>query len=386
MTYDEYKGRISIIQVAVMLGYKFDRTKGLNQPSFVLTDGSNNVTDRIYIKNPKDSHIQGYWRRSLTSSSSNTTGDLIHFVRENLSSFPAAGGARNEVDAINRVLQSILGSGNTFNIEDYIESANSGREFSLDDYERELNNFSLVNTILETRGITAEVAELFLPFIEIVMNKNSKYTFKNIGFPYRIAGDDTIRGYEIRGMAGFKGAATGSDKSAGWIADFSKDKCLPKFIIFAESAYDLMSFYQLNKHKLELEELVFFSTGGAFSNDQVRKALCHYKTAVPIFTFDNDPNGKMFDARAISLMYGKELKASICEEGFNFTVDGNNFTLRADFTTSEFVKKAKITRTKGDFYIMKAPDGRKDWNEVLQPKDSLGEEMNRYDCNSKLKR
>lgn len=387
MTYEEYKGQISIIQVAVMLGYKLDRAKGLNQPSFVLTDSTNNVTDRIYIKNPNDSSIQGFWRRNLLDDNSSTTGDLIHFVREHLSSFPVASSARNEVDAINRVLQHIVKSEEKFDVEEYIKSVdNSGKEFSLDDYEREFDNISLVNNILEKRGISPEVVELFMPFVEILRYKNSQYNFKNIGFPYRIAGEETIRGYEIRGISGFKGAAVGTDKNAGWIADFCKDVTLPKFIIFAESAYDLMSFYQLNRHKIKLEELVFFSTGGAFSNDQVRKALECYWSAAPIFCFDNDPNGRMFDVRAISLIYGKELKASICSEGFKFSLDGNTFTLRENFSTSEFVKSAKIKRTKGDFYIMKAPDGLKDWNEVLRPKESLGDEKSRYDCNSKLRR
>ena len=54
LSFQELKSRVSVIDVASFLGYKFDRSKGMSQPSFVLTDAGGDVTDRIYIKNPRD--------------------------------------------------------------------------------------------------------------------------------------------------------------------------------------------------------------------------------------------------------------------------------------------------------------------------------------------
>lgn len=388
ITYDEYKQRISIIQVAVHLGYKHDRSKGLAQPSFVLTDGTNNVLDRIYIKNANNSGIQGYWRRNLLVSTSKTSGDLISFIKEHINSFPAASGARNEIDAVNKVLKFFAGVDPDQDVKEYIATiSESAKVFNIDDYIRE-DNPAFINSILERRGISNETADLFMPFIEVVQQKNSAYNYKNIGFPYRVPGDDAIRGYEIRGVSGFKGAAVGTERNAGWIADFTPGDNTARFIIFAESAFDLMAFYQENRHKdkFHIKETVFFSTGGAFSNEQISKMLYYYDNAIPIFCFDNDPNGRMFDARAVALKYNKQIRASVDGDVIRFTVEGKSFELGLDFSIADFVKKSGVNRLPKDLYFMKAPNGCKDWNDVLLLEKKLGDvQTSRYDCNVNMK-
>ena len=63
LSFKELKDRVSIIQVATELGYRLDKSKGNRQPSFVLMGNGKDEVDRIYIKNPNYSSIQGYWRR-----------------------------------------------------------------------------------------------------------------------------------------------------------------------------------------------------------------------------------------------------------------------------------------------------------------------------------
>ena len=388
ITFDEYKQRISIIQVAVNLGYQHDRSKGLAQPSFVLTDGVNNIIDRIYIKNPNNSGKQGYWRRNASTQYPNVSGDLISFVKEHINSFHCTVGARNEVDALNKALKYLAGVDPDADVKEYIANiVESAKSFNIDDYARE-DNPAFVISLLERRGISREIAELFLPFIEVVQQKNSAYNYKNVGFPYRAPGDDKIRGYEIRGVGGFKGAAVGTERNAGWIADFTPQDNTARFVIFAESAFDLMAFYQLNKGRFDIYETVFFSTGGAFSNEQISKMLLYYDNASPIFCFDNDPQGRMFDARALALKYNKQMRASVSGDIIKFSIDGKSFELSTDFTISEFEKKAGIKRLPKDLYYMKAPEGCKDWNDAIHISKDKEEEVqnSRYDCNINMKR
>ena len=65
LSFKELKDRVSIMQVAMDLGYVLDKSKGNSQPSFVLMSGGKEETDRIYIKNPNNPSIQGYWRREV---------------------------------------------------------------------------------------------------------------------------------------------------------------------------------------------------------------------------------------------------------------------------------------------------------------------------------
>lgn len=387
LTFKDYKSQISIMQVALSLGYRFDKTRGLNQPSFVLSDHNGKEIDRIYIKNPKQNDIQGYWRRVLNGNQKNS-GDLISFIKENISSFNT-NGARNEIDAINKVLSSFAGvaldSDALMDTYAATQKIWSQKSFDINRYEREHNNFPLINNVIKKRGINEQTVKTFLPFIEIVANKESKYNYKNIAFPYRKPGSDEIRGYEFRGFGGFKGAAEGSDRNALWIADFTNGS-QAKFLLFAESAYDLMAFYQIHKCKMKLEDCVFLSTGGCFANEQVKNALDYYQGAKPIFCFDNDANGKMYDARALCLIYGIDLKASLRGDQISFNAGDRSFSLPVDFNISEFSRLVGITRQKNDLFIWKAPEGKKDWNEVLQKKTDNEEKINRYDGINNMRR
>ena len=49
LTFDDYKAKISIIQILEDLGYKQDISKGKVSPVFKLTDGAGNKLDEILI-------------------------------------------------------------------------------------------------------------------------------------------------------------------------------------------------------------------------------------------------------------------------------------------------------------------------------------------------
>lgn len=383
LTFDDFKQKVSIIDVAVYLGYKFDRTKGLNQPSFVLTDGKGNATDRIYIKNPKDSAKQGYWRRGV-SASGNQKGDLIGFVRENLDKFPEANNARNEIDGINKVLLSFSNSPATTEdiMKEYadINQIYSAKSFNIDRYEREKNNIDYLMKFFDKRNISRETVETFSNFIEVIRDKESKYNYRNVGFPYTIAGNNNnIVGYEVRGLSNFKGKAEGSDSMKGaWIADFCKHKTDARSIYFGESAYDIMAFYQINKAKINLESSVFVSTGGSFSDYQLKTITDHY-SGKPILCFDNDMNGIMYDIKAYCLLQDKTLQSSINGDKITFSVNDRAFEIESSkLSLTSFLAQANMQ--KGNVLdVMKSPKDSKDWNDVLMKAIDEREIPNRYD-------
>lgn len=326
MTFSEYKQKISIIDLLVHLGYKFDKSKGKSRPNFVLQDEKGNDIDRVIITNPDTPANQGYWRRD------GSKGDLITFVRENLKSFGITG--RNEIDCINKVLSKFSNElHKEFNLQEYLAKNEIRRQesFNPDRYV----GFSIkcqehvADFLFQPRGITRETVAAFSEHIFLVYDTEARLKFKNIGFPYTQPGSDEIEGFEFRGQAGFKGKAAGTNsQTALWIADFSNGKSHPsdiQYIFFAESALDILSLYQLNKNKIDLPQSVFASIGGSFSERQITGMLNYYPNAFAVDCFDNDEAG---------LLYGRRM--------------------------------AKLAGEK--FRSLKAPATYKDWNDALMKK------------------
>lgn len=391
-TFQDFKTKISIMQVAIELGYKYDARDGKTQPAFVKHDINGIEIDKIYIKNPQNNSIQGYWRRSLTGK--NSSGDLIGFVRENLSLFPESHGTRNEIDALNKVLGKLAGVAmqpeyimKTF-VDKYKNWEN--KPFILDRYERETDNVNSEMKFFSQRGISREMAELFTKAgaIELIKDKESKWNFKNLGFPYRVPGKEEIVGYEVRGLKGFKGKAEGTDSTnASWTAYIGdKRKYAPtaiKQVHFAESAYDIMAFVQLNKSRINLDNSIFVSTGGTFSEKQMQNLFAHYSNAIPVLHFDNDLNGIIYDCRTAALMDGVSLKAAAHNDIVNFQYGERAFSIPIDnLSFDEFKKKGGI---KADVIIQKAPVQMKDWNDVIMPVTEPQKEEKKQDRYAKKK-
>lgn len=367
-TYQDYKERISIIQVALELGYRFDRSKGRSQPSFVKYDDHGKEIDRIYVKNPQNNAIQGYWRRSLTNG--NNSGDLIGFVKENISEFPEYISARNEVDAINKVLARMAGVvvDNNELMNKFMDSLKERpvKPFSLDRYEREPGNVNSAMKFLLPRGIEKETAELFRNNFEMIRDKEGKADFKNLAFPFRIPGEDKVVGYEIRGFRGFKSKAEGSDSThACWMAyvgEVSPDCRYITELHFAESALDIMAFVQLNKNQLNLDESLFISFGGSFSQEQMKGVLETFHHAQPILHFDNDPTGVIYDCETACIMEGKTIRHTKKGEDILFTVGERSFSIPLEKLSYNKFREASGLRP--NLRLWKAPGGFKDWNDI----------------------
>lgn len=362
LSYKELKQRVSIIDVATYLGYQLDKSKGVKYPSYVLSAGKDEV-DRIYITNPTNNSTQGFWRRSSTKG-----GDVISFVREQIERFNVSG--YNDIDRVNTVLHNFANSVYTppLQTSQYKELFRP-KTFEKDRWEI-IDNSYIRDRILESRGIDRNSSTMFSEHIDLIKDKTSNNNFVNIGFPYRVPGQKECVGYEIRGVGGFKSKASGTDSTnAMWIADFTRSSQEVRNIYIAESAFDAISYYQLNRNQLDLYASVFVSFGGSFSDHQFRNLIEHYSSAKPILLFDNDIYGRMYDIRAFVIMQGKELGAKFDKENdkVDFSIENKQFSIPYnDVSLSSFQSASGLRANNDELSVIKAKGEAKDWNEVLQ--------------------
>jgi hypothetical protein len=377
--YREARKEVSIVEVLLDLGYKYDKSKGGVSPNFVLRDEHGKEIDRVIVKNPKNLENQGYWRRD------GGKGDLIDFIRENLAAFPVTG--RNDVDTLNRVLARYMGKEEkeSFNLDDYLDKAgiHEAKEFDASRYDRldTAERIDHVMTFFEQRGLSRETAMVFAPFIELVRKKadedsTSPKAIYNLGFPYHTPGSAEIVGYEIRGYKGFKGKAEGTNSTSGlWMTEpestHGKEAApLPhqiQRVFFFESAFDAMAFWQLNHDRIDFTGCILASTGGSFSDQQITETMNFFHKAQAIDCFDNDLQGRLYGCRMVCLLEykAKNLEFSINGEMVHFQLGDKQFDIASDLVDVETFRA--MTGIYGNRVLQeKSPEPSKDWNEALK--------------------
>lgn len=382
-SYKDYRSKISIAEVAYELGYRIDKTKGKNTPSFILTGRDGHEVDRIYIKHPNNLDNSIFWRRS-PGPGRLAYGDVVAFIRENINSFSESVGARNEIDAVNKVCQRLTNTVVDMNVvmatgeKNGIYVSQNERNFNLQDFEREIGNWQKAMRFLKERGIDEDTARLFKDNIELVRDTKAgnKVSWKNLAFPYRRPGESDIVGYEIRGFGKYKSKAEGTDSAhACWQAYLGKRGTpdnIPAYEIeqihIAESAYDVMSYVQLHQGRLDFDKTLFVSVGGTFTNNLMHKLFTTYPQATAVLHFDNDITGVMYDIRAASIKAGKTLRSTTGNDSVVFYLDDKQFSVPADqLSYNKFIMASGLySADRPNVVIEKAPGDFKDWNEVLQ--------------------
>ena len=197
----------------------------------------------------------------------------------------------------------------------------------------------------------------------------TQYPYFNIGFPYTEPGQDKIVGYEIRGYNGFKNKAAGTNSTSGaWIVDLSNEKNAfnIKNVYFAESAYDIMSFYQANKLKIDKEDSIFVSIGGTFSEKQIIGIMKLYSEARAIDCFDNDLPGRMYGIKMAGIL--EKIPMKIIKEDCTIRIKAGNKEMLFDERTASLTELAKNINIRYNVGVWKAPKNFKDWNDVVMGK------------------
>ena len=285
------KERVGIDDVAYYLGYQVNRQAGVGRfIEMVLPDGNGGHSDSIVIREPHDKANQFYFRHKGFGS-----GDVIAFIQENINRFNETG--RNQWEIVGKVLMKLANEPMPeINGDSYLGRVSyPGRQsFEPERWETQPMSDHVRNALqfMAPRGFNLFTAETFAPYIVRIRDTQSEsYKEFNIGFPYRVPGNDEVVGYEIRGFGQYKSKATGTNSTtAAWIVDLSsfENPKAVRNVYFAESAYDIMAFYQINHKKLDKERSVFVSIGGTFSDQQIKAVMNHYTKARAVDCFDND--------------------------------------------------------------------------------------------------
>ena len=363
--YTTFKAKVGIDEIASYLGYKLDRRAGVGRYiEMCLRDGVGRKTDSIIISHPNDKSSQTYFHRNGSSG-----GDVISLIKENLNAFGVVG--ETEYDMIDAVIDKFTGTDYTFKREYDLAKSASSKVFDSSRYviEPAAEHFDSIMSYFRQRSIDEETVRVFLPYLVRVTDTKAEFKYRNLAFPYSQPGSDTIEGCELRGYNGFKMKAEGTNSStAAWIADFSDghDESV-RNVYFFESGYDAMAFYQVNKSRIDLPISVFVSTGGSFSNMQIRKVTDYYAHARYWDCFDNDKAGILYGIRMEALLNRITLNIVTIDEGAIIEHRGIKTIKIAN-------EELSLNRVAGEFHlsrhvsVWKAPKDYKDWNDVTMNK------------------
>ena len=363
------KAKVGIDDIAYSLGYQIDRKAGLGRyVELVLPDGAGGRKDTIIVSHIHDKAQQTFFRRNSQH------GDVISFIQENANSFGISG--RNNWDIISKVMAKFADQP----IEEkahrtYADISDASKPFDSKLYHTEpiLQNIDAAQYIFRQRSIKRETIQTFAPWIQRVKDTRFNSDYFNVGFPYVQPGSDKVEGYEIRGYGSFKRKATGTNSTtAAWIVDFSQNHNPQdiKNVYFAESAYDIMAFYQANKARLQakLDQSVFVSIGGTFSNQQVGGIMNYYANARAVDCFDNDVPGRIYGMRMVSVVEKVPLNIVQTDDAIRVSHNGQEHQLDPQKATLNSLRS--FIRFKREFGVEKAPTAYKDWNDVVMNKPS----------------
>lgn len=370
----QLKAKVGIDDVAYQLGYRLDRRAGVGRYIEMVSQSGD---DKIIIKNPRNKAEQSYFRRNGMGG-----GDVVSFIREHLADFHEYG--RGEWENVARVLAKLANEPMPEHSE--VRYSAQGRGSGLFDASRyevtpATERMKEAMAFLVPRGLRRDTLEFFAPYLSLVRDKQREgESYINLGFPYRVAGQEAVVGYELRGFGGFKSKAVGTNSTTGaWLATHAVTPTDVRHVYFAESGFDIMAFYQANRLRIDVDNAAFVSLGGTFSNGQVSTVMQHFCKAKVMDCFDNDLPGRMAGLRMAALLEGVPLGLFPVAENVKVVADGKMTVVPA----AELSLKAleELIPLHNKVGVAKPAPNFKDWNDQI-----LGKPMNIVNAPNKFER
>lgn len=364
-TFQEFRDKISIIEIAESLGYFKNKVKG-GQKCHTYTLGDiKNPQDEIVVYYPDEPSRQTYFSRR---GGMDDKGNLISFVANRLDSFTHAGGTGFQ--AVNDILSRYLGDSYEHKVVAQKVAINKVNSFDIKKYNIEPAKISDFPFLLNARKLSTNTIQDFISIYAIYKVQDREKSFYNCGFPFRKPGRIEISNFELRNHnrltnVGYKGFCVGGDKSSSsWVAAFTNKESITD-VFFFESAIDAMSFYEL-KEITKNNTYAFVSLGGNIGRKQIENIRNEYPNAVLHFCFDNDTQGNIYD---VTCAYWLQ---DVCCKGFkeyptgNPVFDFNDGKEREMFDANNFNSIAYLKEKQIYIYQVHKPGhNRKDWNEEL---------------------
>lgn len=305
LTYDDFKARIDIQDVLKDAGYHFYRHDGLRYPSYVRLDN-----DGHRVKG--DKFIVTANGKCCFQPPQQKVYNVISFITEHPEFFSEYQPGMNPHHLVNLVCNRLLSHPIEYDMRNIIKPQRDIKPFNIKNYsvtsyqKHNMENIKKFYPFFKSRMIDIPTQKAFAQNFVLASHKtadNRSRYYRNLSFPLHIPGKETVVGFEERGKprldgsSGYKGKALGSNSSEGlWIASPNgtalKDA---KHVLWFESAYDAMAYYQLHApHDPHLGDAVFLSTGGNPTVMQFRGVIREAQDACHHLCFDNDVAGKQF--------------------------------------------------------------------------------------------
>lgn len=352
-SFQDFRNRIKIQDLAASLGYWVNTGAGTKQLSMCLGDRKA-PTDEIIIYNYNDSGQSTYFSRKGSLSDK---GNLINFVQARLKEL---GSTKDGIAGVNEVLNKYLN--NELDIKKVVVNSTPVQMYTFNIKYWWPNRIedSSIQYLHQRRQLSLKTISDFSDRCHIyTVGKN-----KHVGFPFRIPGQMEICNYEMRNFfpennRNYKGFCSGGDKTKScWIANFCEYNKVTDIYLF-ESAIDAMSFYELKGFTKETTSALV-SLGGHVTNTQIASLLKIFPHVKYHLCFDNDLPGKSYDVVTTYAMSNTVVKAHMNKEDLTIVID---FGTRKE-TYDETFNSREYLQNFSNIDIIK-PQRGKDWNEEL---------------------
>lgn len=312
-TFENYRNRLDIRDVLEDAGYTLYKRDGLRYPAYVRLDsnGRRISGDKFLVSPGRNCCFQPPTIKLYSVTS---------FIWEHPDLFSEYKQGIKESALVHKVCQRLLNMPVEQTKKRVFDPVRDGKPFDMKDYQvqhfhpNDFDSQKPFYIFFKSRGIDFATRCAFHDsFVLATKTDKDGSIYKNLSFPMYIPGQpDRCVGFEERGYprkdgTARKGMAAGSNASEGiWMASpKGTDLRDAKHVFIFESAYDAMSFYQLQmkqetgldyQGRRDLKSSVFVSTGGNPSYGQIHGLITHAPNATFHLAFDNDMAGKQFAA------------------------------------------------------------------------------------------
>lgn len=362
-TFQEFRDRISIIEIAEKLGYWWNKEKGGQKAHTYTLGDKKNPQDEIVIYNPNDSGTQSYFSRK---GGFDDKGNLINFILNRLDRFAHDG---TGFAAVNDILARYLGDNTQIGPQKQQQAPVASVVFNVKQYDiqpAKLNEFQFLTKV---RKMSESTILDFIKIFAIYKVQHLSWNYYHCGFPFRIPGcleitNFSLRNYNWTKHEGIKRFCTGGDKSNScWIAAFTDKVHITDLYLF-ESEIDAMSYYELNGFTPKTTA-AFVSLGGNVVRSQIENLHKEYPNVQFHFCYDNDVQGWIYDVTSSFWLQGINCKGYKEYPTGNLVFDfgnGDKEVLDKETFNSETYLHSKQI----DCYPIHKPKfGKKDHNEEL---------------------
>jgi hypothetical protein len=387
-TYEDFKSRLSIQTVLEDAGYHFDRRQGLRNPVYVKLDGDGRrVHGNKFVVRNGAFCFKPPERRCY---------NVISLIKEFPEMFADYKPGMNLDRLVNLVCNRLLNNPTVYKQYD-IKEDRPAQVFDESIYE--IKNYDLNDwdsrkafyPFFKDRGLDLKTQAAFADYFVLAKNmgREDGKQYTNLSFLFRIPNDEKkVVGYEERGylQLNFPGAKTHRGKAMGtnsvdglWFANLSgKPLAQAERVLWFESAYDAMAYYQIHREKGEDTKGVYASTGGSPSEKQFSGLIAACPRAMHHLCFDRDHPGQMYACTFAAVKDNRLFSSYSMKNGTIVFVDktdgryDRHEIARENFSYQNFCKEFGIHDSQTVYHP--AAEGYKDWNDQLLGKRMKVEE------------